>query len=571
MPSGTQRAKRRLFAAAALFGSAPALLLPLALQLALPLDASAQHHPAQHHRARPAKPRTEQAVRLFAGLGDLHHPVSTRNPLAQKFFDQGLTFVYAFNHQEAVRSFERAAELDPDLAIAHWGIALALGPNYNAGIDEARAERARAVLRRADEIAARSGRTTPAERDYIAALKLRFAAPGGLETAGKYQDAMRQLMQRYPDDPDAATLFADSAMTPRAWKLWNADGTPAPGTDEIVATLEAVLARHPDHVGANHLYIHAIEASPNPARGLASAGRLLRLAPAAGHLLHMPAHIYDRVGDHAAAARSNEAAVAADEAYFRQLAMRNPYQGYYVHNLHFLAISYTHQGRYRDAMRAVRAFARRVGLNSPGTPRLPDYLPAPTLINVRFEQWDAVLARPAPPESYRSLRAVWHFGRGMAFAGKGRLDAAIRQRAALAKVLTGVPADEGWGRSKASDVFAVAAGMLDARIALLRNDRDEAIARLRAAAAIEDTLAYQEPAVWYIPPREALADELLAAGRGEEAEQVIRDELARRPNSGRALHVLIAALRAQGKDATDAVRAFAAAWKDADTIPRVAR
>ena len=533
-----------------------ALLLPLALLFAT--DA-----PAQQRKAPPP--------RLFVGLGDLHHPVSTSNRLAQRFFNQGLTFVYAFNHQEAVRSFQRAAELDPKLAIAHWGMALALGPNYNSGMDSERAERARQALRRAEAIAAREPSTSAAERDYIAALQPRFAPSdaSGVDPAEAYEVAMRALAQRYPDDPDAATLFADSMMTPRAWNLWNADGTPAPGTEEIVATLESVLARHPEHVGANHFYIHAIEASPNPGRGLPSADRLTRLAPAAGHLVHMPAHIYDRVGDHAAAARANKAAVEADDAYIRQLGSPNPYQRYYAHNLHFLAISYTNQGRYRDAIATAKAFAKRVAINVPGVPRLAEYMPAVALINVRFEKWDEIAKLPAPPEAYGALRAVWHFARGMAFAGRGRPNAARAERDALARTMAAIPADEMWGRSLAADVFGIAVGMLDASIAVLRNDTAGAIATLRRAAAAEDALAYDEPAVWYIPARESLARVLLATGDPAEAETVLRDELSRRPHSGRALFILAESQRRQLLDAAAVERDFERAWKDADTQPRI--
>jgi hypothetical protein len=283
----------------------------------------------------------------------------------------------------------------------------------------------------------------------------------------------------------------------------------------------------------------------------------------------MPAHIYDRVGNHAAAARANKAAVDADEAYLRQLAAPNPYQRYYAHNLHFLAVSYTSQGRYRDAIRAARAFARRVAAGAPGVPRLAEYLPGVALINVRFEKWDEIARLPAPPTAYPGLRAVWHFARGMAFAGRGQSKAAQAQRDALERTMAAIPEHEMWGRSRARDVFAIALGMLEANIAVLRNDTAEAIALLRAAAATEDAQPYDEPSVWYVPPREPLAGLLLAGADAAGAEQVLRDELSRRPNSGRALFILAAAQRMQQKDYAAVEGDFERAWKAADAEPRI--
>ena len=519
---------------------------------------------AQHAAPKPAT--------LVDGLGHLHHPVSTQNALAQRFFDQGLTFVYAFNHQEAVRSFRRVAELDPQLAMAHWGIALALGPNYNARMDEAQPEEARHALQRAADLAAGNPSTTEAERSYIAALTLRFAETSDLAStaaADNYRDAMRELMRHNPDDPDAAALFADSVMTPHAWRLWNADGTPAEGTSEIIGVLESVLAKNPDHIGANHFYIHAVEASPNPERGLPSADRLMVLAPAAGHLLHMPAHIYDRVGLHAAAARANAAAVAADRAYLNKLVGSNPYAGYFNHNLHFLAIAKTNAGRYRDAIRAAKAFAHRVGSNAPGIPRLEEYLPAVALIDVRFGKWDEISRLPAPPKSYAGLRAVWHFARGMARAAKGQPDAAQRERDAMTKTLAAISAEERWGNNAAADIFAIASALLDGNIALSRGDGTEAIERFQAAARVDDALAFDEPAPWYIPPREALARAMLEAGDAAGAENVLREELARRPKGGRALFALIKAMQQQAKPTVALEQEFAVAWKDADVSPWV--
>jgi len=524
-----------------------------------PIDAGAAHgtSAAQHrsganlelgarHESVAARPGygahcASPAPRLERGLGTLHHPVSTRVALAQRYFDQGLAYVYAFNHQEAVRSFRHAAALDPQLAIARWGIALALGPNYNAPDVGDAAIEARAELEQSSAIAARNAATTPLERELIAALALRFADQPDAKTIAPgdaYAHAMREIARQHPDDPDAQTLFADAMMTPRAWRMWNRDGTAATGTDEIVATLERVLARHPDHIGANHLYIHAVEASPDPARALPSADRLSMLAPSAGHLLHMPAHIYDRVGEHAKAARANAAAIAADRAYFATLRGSNPYSGYFRHNLGFLAVAHANAGNYRAAMQAAQAFAKDVAKSVPSIPHLERYLPAPTLIAVKFERWNDVSKLPPPPRETASLRAVWHFAQGMAQAAKGRLAAAERERENLGALIDAMPDGESWARNDARDVFRVASGLLDGKIALLRDDPVVAAARFEAAARAQDALAYDEPAPWIIPPREAWGELLLAQGDRAGAERVLRDEQRLRPGSFRTLALL---------------------------------
>ena len=535
----------------------------LALVQSLPALAHQGEGPAPPGGGR--KPPT-----LVAGLGQHRHVVSTSNASAQRYFDQGLAYVYAFNHQEAGRSFRRAAALDPALAMAHWGVALALGPNYNsAELNPARAEEARAALQRAQALA---GGASESEQGYVAALAQRYAEPldpDPAKAAQNYRDAMRALMQQYPEDPDAAALFADAAMQLRPWRLWNRDGTGAEGTAEIVTVLEATLKRDPDHIGANHFYIHAIEASPNPERALASAARLPRLAPAAGHLVHMAAHIYDRVGDHAASARANAAAIAADRAYFRQSTAPNPYQGYYAHNLHFLAVAHTMQGRYRDALAAANQFGRHVASTLPDIPGVEGFLPAPALINVRFQRWDRILKLPRPPPAFAGPRAVWHFARGAAFAARGQIARAADERDGFVQALAAVPADEAWGRNRAADIFAVASALLDGYLAVSSGDRVEAVRHFTRAAAAEDALAYDEPAPWYVPAREPLGAVLLASGDAAGAEQVFNAELARHLRSGRALFGLAAALKAQGKPAAAIEQQFARAWKNADSVPRL--
>jgi hypothetical protein len=516
---------------------------------------------AHDHAAHEARPAT-----LVQGLGNLHHPVSTRNPLAQRFFDQGLTCVYAFMHEEAVRSFQRAAALDPKLAMAHWGIALALGPNYNMEMETEPGRRALAAIRRAQELA--PGASGP-EQAYIAALATRYTDQLDIDPRKPnldYKDAMRALMQRYPDDLDAATLYADSMMVLRPWQLWSADGKRAEGTEQIVAALESVLRRDPNHLGANHLYIHAIEASPRPERGLPSADRLRTLAPAAGHLVHMPAHIYDRVGDYAGAVAANVSGAADDRAYIKRNGPGGMYpMMYYSHNLHFLAIANAMQGHYREARAAADQLQRHVTPAIKDMPMLEGFLPTATLIAVHFRRWDEVMKLPQPPANLPASTALRHFARGMALAARGDSSAAKLERAQLGEAADAVPKNATWGNNKPADVLRVAAGMLDGQIAVVNADAKSAMAEFAAAAKVEDELAYDEPQPWPLPVRETWGAALLSAGDAAGAEAVFRAELAKHPRSGRALFGLAAALKAQGKPSASVERQFAVAWRGADT------
>src|SRR5713226_5452935 len=305
-------------------------VLVLSLALAMCSLAVAQDHSARQQ----AKPAT-----LMSGYGDLHHPVSTSNPQAQQFFDQGLRQIYAFNHDEAARSFQRAAELDPKLAIADWGVAEAVGPNYNDPASDERFAAAHVAIQKAVDLSANA---SSAEQAYIQAMALRFPADPKADrrqAAEAYHDAMREVAEKFPDDLDAATLFAESGMNLNPWGLWLVDGSPREGTNEIVATLESVMRRDPNHLGAIHYYIHATEASANPDRAMAGANKLAALAPGAGHIVHMPAHVYIRTGDYAAAVKTNEQAVAVDRAYMKATGVQGIYpMMYYSHNLHFLAM-----------------------------------------------------------------------------------------------------------------------------------------------------------------------------------------------------------------------------------------
>jgi tetratricopeptide (TPR) repeat protein len=503
------------------------------------------------------------------GLGTHHHPVATTKREAQQFFDQGLILLYAFNHDEAARSFRRAAELDPKLAMAWWGVALALGPNYNLPqVDPEQAKAAYDALQKALRLA--EGAPEP-ERDYIKALAARYSADpkaDGKKLLEAYAKAMLRLAERYPDDLDAATLSAESAMNLRPWKLWSPDGTPAEGTQEIVRVLESVLRRHPDHPGANHYYIHAIEASPYPERALPSARWLASLVPAAGHLLHMPAHIYIRVGDYEAAARANEKAIAADRAYLKISGAKGIYpMMYFSHNIHFLAVARATQGRFADAKKAADDLVAHVGPHVKDMPMLEGFLPAPTLILVRFRRWDDVLAAPRPDRERLVTTAVWHFARGMAHAARGKIDDAQKEQKALLAARDSIPLEAMYSEwNTARSVLEVAQGVLAARIAVARKDATAAIDILKKAVAAEDALHYGEPPDWFLPVRETLGGVLLADGDAAQAEKAFRADLERNRLNGRSLFGLVASLKAQKKDhaARMVQLEFQRAWKSAD-------
>jgi hypothetical protein len=509
---------------------------------------------------------------LIDGLGTHHHPITSSSPQAQQLFDQGFVLVYAFNHEEAVRSFQRAAMLDPAAAMPHWGIAWALGPNYNLDIDDPRARQATEAIARAKALATNASQ---AERDYIDAMAVRYSADPKADRpalARRYADAMRTLSQRYPDDLDAATLYVESLMNLRPWKLWTLDGKPAEDTERILQLLDAVLRRDPQHVGANHYYVHSIEASPSPERGLASAERLKTLAPAAGHLVHMPAHILARTGDHAGAAMANLAGATADRAYMSRVKPDSFYvMAYFSHNLHFLVDSHMMQGRFADARDVARELAERLVPHADMMPMIESMAVAPMNVLLRFGKYDDALALPAPPAERPVMTAWWHFTRGIAFARTGRIEQAVAERASLDGSISQVPGSAlfgGTGLESATTVLQIAKVVLDARIAHARGQTDAALAHWQKAVAAVDQLPYDEPPVWFYPLRESLGAALLAANRAADAERVFREDLVRHPRNPRALFGLRESLRRQQKsaDAEWVERAFSAAWKNADSM-----
>jgi len=532
---------------------------------------NAPEHPPAASAPSAAASQPAQSPPLMPGMGTHHHAIATTNGQAQQYFDQGFNLVFGFNHEEAVRSFRRAAEFDPKAPMPHWGIAWALGPNYNLDVDDERAKQANAAI--AEALALSKG-GAEAERAYIEAMAIRFpleGRPDRVALARKYSDAMRDLSRRYPDDLDAATLYAESLMNLRAWKLWSLDGTPAERTEEIVAVLESVLARDPNHLGANHYYIHTVEASPAPGRALPSAMRLGTLAPAAGHLTHMPAHVYARVGDHAAAALANEAGARADREYFKIAPSDNFYAlAYFTHNLHFLADSEMMRGRLAAARRAATEVAERMAPHTQMMPMVESIITMKTAVLVRFGRHDEILALPRPPHDHAVETAWWHFSRGVALARTGRTDEAAKERAALADTTAKIPDEAlfgGTGLESAKNILTLAATVLDARIAWTRGARADAIRLWTSAVAAADRIPYDEPPVFFYPVRESLGAALLLSGKPEEAERLFRDDLARHPRNARSLFGLHESLVKQGKDADAAwvKRVFDEAWKDADT------
>jgi tetratricopeptide (TPR) repeat protein len=512
---------------------------------------------------------SDKPIKLLTKIGKWHHPVTTTNAMAQHFFNQGLSLVYGFNHDAAIRSFKRALTFDRNLAMAHWGIGYALGPNINLDVDP---EREAAAFKEAQLAVSLAGGSAADERAYIFALTNRYSLDPKADLRAlqiAFKNAMGQVARQFPDDLDAATIYAESMMNLHPWALWSADGKPAEDTEEIVAVLESVLRRNPNHPGANHYYIHAVEASPTPERALPSAQRLESLVPAAGHLVHMPAHIYMRVGDFAAAARRNEVAASADRDYIQACGIKGVYPLlYYSHNLHFLSVAQALQGRFADARKAADKLAANVSPSVKDIPELEGFLPTHIFVLAMFQRWDDLLNLPPPDPSLKQVSSLQHFGRGLAYAATGKLSEAESERSRLLAIKQDIPEDAKFGAlNKVHDVLKVADLHLAGTIARARGDNRAAIGLLEQAVAAEDRLRYAEPPDWYLYNREALAGALMAAKDYAKAEEVCREDLRRNPRKGRALYGLQASLQAQGKDraANLIKRDFETAWKNADT------
>jgi tetratricopeptide (TPR) repeat protein len=521
---------------------------------------------AQHPGAK--KPDTPLPP-LMEGLGTAAIEITTADPMAQAYFNQGLRLIYAFNHDEAIRAFRAAETIDPDCAMAQWGVAVALGPNYNMEADPEKAEVLLTALRKAKQLVQAA---TPKEQAYVAAAETRYSEDPQADRKQldrAYADAMRALAAKYPEDLDAAVLAAESMMQLRPWDLWTADGsTPLPGTEEIVSRLEAVLEKNPNHTGANHYHIHACEASQTPQRALPSARRLGGLAPGAGHLIHMPSHIFFRLGMYDDAVKSNEQAVAVDEAYIAKEKPTGAYpMMYFPHNIHFLWAALTMEGRSADAIAAATRMSQKLTPEMAKEMAIVEYfLPVRWYALTRFGKWDEMLQEMGPPEELTFARGIWHYARGKAFAGKNQLAEAAVELAGLEASLVATPQDMALMRHSTPRLLAIAQHDLAADISAHAGATNDAIAQLRVAVLLQDQVLYDEPPPWYTSERVALAKVLLAANKPAEAEAVLREDLKRSPNSGWALFPLEKAVRAQNRagEAEQIQAEFKKAWARAD-------
>jgi tetratricopeptide (TPR) repeat protein len=506
---------------------------------------------------------------LYTDLGTYHKAVGTRVPLAQQYFDQGLRLVYGFNHAEAIRSFTRATELDPACAMCWWGIAYAYGPHVNAGMDSASGVNAYQAAQKALSL---SPDASPWKRAYIRAVAARYAPVPPADRANfdsAYSRAMADVARRYPNDLDAAALYAESLMDLRPWNYWTPQGKPYPGTQQIVRQLERVIARNPEHPGACHYYIHAVEAV-NPQLAVPCAERLARLMPGVGHMVHMPAHIYVRVGRYNDAAASNVHAIHTDETFIEGQKPVTVYSlAYYPHNIHFLAFVSTLAGRSAQALEAARTLQSKVNLDvARQVPMLQEMVPYYVLTLTTFGRWDDVLAQPLPPSDIRMPLAMAYYTRGVAYAAKGQPAEAQTALDTVKAIDAATPAD-----APAKTPVSIAVHALMGEIATRSGKFDEGIGHFREALKIEDAGLYFEPPKWYYPIRESLGAVLLKAGRSAEAEAVYREDLKRFPENGWSLFGLAAALRAQGKSAEAAAvdQRFSKAWSAADVTLAASR
>jgi hypothetical protein len=527
---------------------------------------------ATEHAATAAAEET-LAAPLFEGLGNYTHPITSRNPEVQRYFDQGMVLSFGFNHAEAERSFRRAAALDPDCAMCWWGVAYVLGPNINAPMTPEAGAQAWEAIGRAQALAPKA---SLAERDYIAALATRYVeAPMEDRTAlnAAYAEAMKALSAKYPDDIDASVLTAEALMDLHPWDFWDLQsGEARPWTPEIQARLEDIMARAPEHPMGHHLYIHLMEASQEPGRALRSAEALPKLTPGAGHLVHMPAHVYIRVGKYHEASEANVAAVAADQDNITQCRAQGIYPlAYHPHNYHFLSRTASLEGRSAvalDAARKMQAHVPADAMREPALSTLQHFWITPVYVMAQFGMWDEILAEPKPDEDLLYPIGVWHYARGLAFTSKGELGKAEAELAA-AKAIAADERIEGvsvWDINTAQSLMQIATLLLEGEIAAKRGQWKSAIAALKKAVALQDEQNYDEPPSWYTSTRNVLGAVYLEAGKPKEAERVYREDLRVFPNNGWALYGLAQSLEAQGKqkEAAQTRALFEQAWSQAD-------
>ncbi len=511
-----------------------------------------------------------QTAPLFEGMGNHHFDVSLDDTLAAKYFNQGILLTYGFNHKEAERSFRQVVELQPEHPMAWWGIALVQGPNLNLPMLPDAIPVAWEAIQKAQELKSNG---TQREQDYINALANRYAeTPPEDRTPldSAYAQAMGKVVEKYPNDMEAQVMYAEALMDLHPWDFWNKEGDPKPWTPKIMATLERVIEKDPDHPMANHLYIHASEASPNPEKALESAKRLGNAVPGAGHLVHMPAHTYIRVGMYHEASEANERAIKSDNEYVAQCHQQGMYPlGYMPHNHHFLWATATLEGRKKRSLEAAQSTFEHVDTNimrEPGMGLLQHFWTIPMYGNVRFGEWDTILATSKPDEDLLYPRGVWHYSQGMAFVATGQVDSARQHLDELKTIASNESLKTVIIMNHAYDLMQIASRVLEGEIAAKNNAYDQAITLLEEAIAIEDELLYNEPPDWFFPVRHNLGTVLLEAGKSTEAEQVFRDDLKEFPQNGWALFGLHQSLLAQGREseAKEIKNQFNEAWKYAD-------
>ena len=527
---------------------------------------------AQEHRHPPGQPTSTLATAgtpLYDNLGSLHYAITTNSPVAQKYFDQGLRLTYGFNHDEAIKSFREGIRNDPACAMCYWGVAYALGPNINLPMDSSAArpayDAAQAALKHASS-------TTPKEQALIEALAVRYSPDGSANRApfdSAWARAIGNVSKRFPADDDVAALHAEALMDLRPWNYWTNGGrAKAPSTLETLRVLEPVVKRNPAHPGACHYYIHAIEASTDAARALACAERLGASMPGAGHLVHMPTHIYIRLGKWDAAADRNAHAVHADEQYISERQPTGVYpMAYYPHNYHMMWYALNMLGRSEDALEAAQGVVKNVPVEVVRqAPPLEYFSPTVLYTLARFSRWDEILRQPAPPKDMRYTTAVWHYVRGLAYTGKEKLKAAAAERDQLQTIAKSIPPEAYANLNSVQSVLTIAENHLEGEMAARQGKTDEAVRRLNLAITGEDELTYDEPPPWYLPIRQRLGAVLLDAGRPAEAEKAFREDLARRPENGWSLRGLAQSLRAQKRpnEAAQVDARLEKAWSKAD-------
>ena len=528
------------------------------------------------------QPATTQAVTLaqragaplFEGMGDYHMPITTADPDAQRYFDQGMVLAFGFNHAESIRSFRAAQTLDPQCAMCFWGEALATGPNINV------TNNGKAVMAPAERVSARAAidvalalidGITPKEQDWIRALDARY--DGQSDTSRDpldraWADALAVMAERYPDDTTVASVYAEALMNTMPWDYWGPNGEAKPDTQAVIASLEAVMAADPNHPLALHLYIHALEASSNAAKAEAAADRLADLVPGSGHLVHMPSHIYFRVGRYQDSAMANIRAAEVDEAYIAQCNAQGFYPAlYYPHNIHFLWASATMQGQSALSLDSARRVVANVRVEQVEQfPTIQFFRTVPMLSLVRFARWEEILAEPEPYEPFAFARAIWHYGRGVAHAALGDAEAALTELAAIEALEPEVDEIFMGNVYPARDLLGIAKSLLIGEVAYRSGDAAAAVLAFEEAVSLQDALPYTEPPFWYYPTRQSLGAALLASDRVAEAQAVFEADLEQYPMNGWSMFGLAEALRRQGDNtaAAEVTARFETVWQFAD-------